>query len=1264
MHFRTTCYRSAAVSFVLLFLISAGFLHAEVWRPADSGKMTSASARYIKPVKARYFEPDMAELRVQLAACPQEGSGNIRNYGKIMEFPLPDGRMARFAMASYAMMEPALAARWDFAKTYTGQGIDDPAATMKADLTPMGFHYQILSPAGSFYADPVFHGDDRYLQIYNKNDLRISDKAGPFVCGLSSETQTDGIGDPGPSVQISSGGTRRTYRLAVAATAEYTTFHGGVTGAASAIVTSVNRVVGVYELEVAVRLVLVSNNNLLIYTNSSTDPYSNSNGSTMLGQNQTNINSVIGSANYDMGHVFSTGGGGIASLGSVCNSTRKAQGVTGSPQPVGDPFDIDYVAHEMGHQFGGNHTFNSQSGSCSGNRSSNAAYEPGSGTTIMAYAGICGSDDLQNNSNAYFVFKSYEEITTFISNNNSGGSCPVKTTTGNTPPAIPAIQGGFTIPISTPFRLTAPLATDADGDALTYCWEQSDLGTAGAPGNTTGPIIRSFTPVTSRERIVPRLPSLLINTTVLGEKLPTVARTMSFKLLVRDNVAGSGGANQGTISFSVNATGGAFSVTAPNVSSVNWEGGSRQAVTWNPGSTASAPFNTPRVRIKLSTDGGNTFPFTLADSVQNDGNDTIQVPVLPTTVTQCRVMVEAIGNIFFDLSNANFRITTPTTANIPLTLLSSSALCAGEQFSVAFQLNDGTVYNSNNVFRLLLSDASGNFTNAVVVGTDSGSVADTILAKLPLNLAAGSGYKLRVTSTSPARTGSATISAPAVNALPATPASVSGPLSVCDGDTVAYAVPAQTGSSGFSWKVPAGCSITFSNADSSSIKIVFNGSGGVLSASALNGCGAGPARNVTLSRKVVLPALVTVNTSSASICQGSAATFTANPTNGGTNPQFQWLVNDSLVSGATSQSYTSSALATGNVIRVILISSESCTAVNSDTSAGLAITIIQPQTPTASIESDAQADTICQGVSVNFISTISSAGGTSPKYAWFRNNSQLLGQTQNVLQLNNPVNGDSIRMRLTVTGGCLTSNVVFSPAIRLTVLNPVANAGDDQSVCPASQIQLTGLPAGGSWTGSNVTAGGLYSAPASGSSTLTYSVFIYGCNRTDTRQVSVYQVPPVTFLVSGDTLKAQAEGAISWKWFRNNEVISGEENQQLITTEPGTYCCEATFANTCSGKSACSFVAFTGVSNAITPSDAVKLHPNPATATISLSWTSDAEKLEVFGMDGRLALCVPSLEGVRELQQLSIRDLPSGIYQIRLISRSGSAEMARLKIDR
>ncbi len=445
----------------------------------------------------------------------------------------------------------------------------------------------------------------------------------------------------------------RTYRLALAATGEYTTFQGGTVNAAlAAMTTTMNRVNAVYEHDVAVRMVMIANETSIIYTNPTTDPYTNSNGSTMLGQNQSNLDSVIGNANYDIGHVFSTGGGGVAGLGVVCSVTNKARGVTGNSAPVGDGFDIDYVAHEMGHQFGGRHTFNGTVSNCGGgNRSSVAAYEPGSGTTIMAYAGICGSQNVQLHSNDYFHVKSLEEIANFI----AGNACDVETSTGNATPTV-SVGSSVTIPKGTPFTLTAT-GSDLNGDALTYCWEEYDLGSS-SPPDTDGdgvarPIFRSFSPTASSSRTFPKLSDILNNTTTIGEVLPSMNRTMNFQVTVRDNRASGGGINTATTQVVVNANAGPFLVTQPNIN-VTWNGGTQQTVAWSVANTSAAPINCANVKITLSTDGGNTFPTVLAASTPNDGSEVITVPNLSTTTG--RVKVEAVGNIFFDISNVNINI--------------------------------------------------------------------------------------------------------------------------------------------------------------------------------------------------------------------------------------------------------------------------------------------------------------------------------------------------------------------------------------------------------------------------------------------------------------------------------------------------------------------------------------------------------------------------------------------------------------------------------
>lgn len=380
----------------------------------------------------------------------------------------------------------------------------------------------------------------------------------------------------------------------------------------------------------------------------------------MLGQNQTQVNTVIGSGNYDIGHVFSTGGGGIASLGSICSANSKAQGVTGSGNPVGDPFDIDYVAHEMGHQFGGPHTFNSTLGSCSGNRSGNNAYEPGSGTTIMAYAGICDADDMQNHSDAYFHANSLQRIYNTITQT-SKTNCPVKVPTGNAAPGLPSFSASYSIPISTPFELEAPLAIDSllADTVRTYCWEEWDRSTSGLTwvnSSATGPIFRSFLPTQSRWRVFPTIQKVITNvSSYVGEKLPTVARTLTFKLTARGVLNGLGVTNFSDDSIKLNVinTGAGFAVTSPNTI-LTWLGGSNQTVTWNVVGTNNAPISAANVNIYLSTDGGYTYPITVATNVPNNGSANIVVPNVATTLA--RIKVKGAGNVFFDISNSNFKI--------------------------------------------------------------------------------------------------------------------------------------------------------------------------------------------------------------------------------------------------------------------------------------------------------------------------------------------------------------------------------------------------------------------------------------------------------------------------------------------------------------------------------------------------------------------------------------------------------------------------------
>ncbi|MEZ4690867.1 MAG: M12 family metallo-peptidase [Ignavibacteria bacterium] len=640
--------------FLLFAFSGSGFTTADnafagnnspAWNDIQEGSFIVKGNRDIIPQQYRTVKVNLNELKTAALKAPFEFSDRAATSPMIIELPHPDGGISKFYVTEYSMMEPGLSAKFPDIKTYTIKGIDDPYAVGKIDFTMKGFHAMVLTARGDYFIDP-YSSDEKevYISYFKRN----------FASDKSFECLTENVEKTSKESQLmrgffSSGPQLRTYRTAVAATGEYTSYHGGTVQAGmSAIVTAVNRVNGVYENEMAVRMTLVSNNDLLVYTNAATDPYTNNNGGTMLGQNQTTCDNVIGTANYDMGHVFSTGGGGVAYLGCICQNGAKARGVTGLPSPIGDPFYIDYVAHEMGHQFGGNHTFNSTSGSCGGgNRNAGTAYEPGSATTIMGYAGICSPHNIQNSSDAYFHTGSFTEMVIYTQIA-AGNSCAAITNTGNTPPVITVPASGFAIPKSTPFMLKGSATDTENPNSLTYCWEEMDLGPAGAPNSPSGdaPIFRSFKADTASYRLFPRLSNLLNNTQTMGEILPTYARNLMFRLTVRDNNAGGGGVDYSLVEFTVDGNSGPFLVTVPNTN-VTWNANQPQTITWDVANTTAAPVSCAMVNIKLSTDGGNTFPLMLAENTVNDGSETVNLPSVMTATARGKLkQLETFSLIF------------------------------------------------------------------------------------------------------------------------------------------------------------------------------------------------------------------------------------------------------------------------------------------------------------------------------------------------------------------------------------------------------------------------------------------------------------------------------------------------------------------------------------------------------------------------------------------------------------------------------------------
>jgi len=648
--------RNRGLCLLFFFLLFASLANAQhgLWTDVDESAIPADPAdRLIVPSLYRTLRMDFGLMKNILATAPAEAEVIAGEPGLELSLPMPDGGTARFLVWNSPVMHPDLAAQFPEIQSFAGKGVDIPSAYVRFDISPQGFHAMVLRTGrGTVFIDPYAKGDaEHYIVYFRKNFVRRD--GGKFECYVDE--------DPGISLpaEMQAGeragdcGNLRTYRLALACTGEYANFHGSYGAdkgpALAAMNTSMNRVNGVYEVDCGIRMVIIANNTSIIYTDPASDPYTNSNGSTMLGQNQSTCDNVIGTANYDIGHVFSTGGGGVAVLSSVCSSANKARGVTGSPSPVGDPFDIDYVAHEMGHQFGADHT---QYNNC--NRVAASAMEPGSASTIMGYAGIC-PPDVQEHSDDYFHARSLFQIGQFVTAGN-GNSCDVPLPNGNSKPSVGNVIDK-TIPISTPFVLTAT-ATDPQNDPLSFCWEQMNAYTAPAQPmppvstNTTGPMFRSFVPDGSPSRYFPNFGDVLANVNPEWEELPSISRSMIFRVTVRDNHIAGGCTAEDDVTITTNASMGPFLVTSPNTN-VTYPAGSVQTVTWSVANTTSAPVSCANVDILISTDGGQTFT-TLIANTPNDGSQSVTMPNIASN--SCRILIQCSNNYFYDVSNTDFQL--------------------------------------------------------------------------------------------------------------------------------------------------------------------------------------------------------------------------------------------------------------------------------------------------------------------------------------------------------------------------------------------------------------------------------------------------------------------------------------------------------------------------------------------------------------------------------------------------------------------------------
>ncbi|RLD85693.1 MAG: hypothetical protein DRJ07_02515 [Bacteroidetes bacterium] len=650
--------------FLLLFINPLFSQQKNIWSSIDESEIENRDLQ-IKPNIKKYktFQLEYSDLKRDLVNAPKKNIV-VRNSDLIVKFPDENGKITSFLVKEMPVMHPDLAKKYPNNRSYLGVGVDDASLKVRFSLNEQGLHAMIVGNDRKVkYIDPL-PNNKKYYRVYKRDDLDF--EKNKFQCLTKNMQTAKKISE---QFKTPNDKKLRTYRLALAATGEYSEFHINLAGLGSgateaekkaavlaAMTTAMTRVNAVYENDLAITMQLVANTDDLIYLDADTDPYSNNSGETMLGENQITCDNVIGTANYDIGHVFSTGGGGVASRASICTGS-KAKGVTGSLNPVSDQFYFDFVAHEMGHQMGANHTFNGDEGNCSGaNRVDETAVEPGSGSTLMAYAGLCSPQNVQSHSDLYFHIVSIDEIWNNITV--GSGSCANLTGISGNFNAPTVIAGNdFIIPKSTPYILKGQ-GSDADGDPISFCWEQIDNEITTVPpseNSVVGASYRSVNPKTNGNRYLPEL-STVVNGAISStwEVTPAVARDMNFKLTVRDNNTEAGQVASDDLKVTITDAAGPFKVTSQNMDDLVWDKNTSESITWDIAGTNSNGINVSHVNILMSTDGGRTFPISLLSNTPNDGSQKITVP--DTEASKCFVMVEAKGSFFYAVNSKVFSI--------------------------------------------------------------------------------------------------------------------------------------------------------------------------------------------------------------------------------------------------------------------------------------------------------------------------------------------------------------------------------------------------------------------------------------------------------------------------------------------------------------------------------------------------------------------------------------------------------------------------------